>query len=170
MPLRRCGLGNDLLSGGLDNDVYKFGPSWGKDTITDSTTLDTLTFDVFSNGEYHPVSDNLTINLNPDDGPEVANARGTNTINWEGSLFKFVYPGSGDDQITGNYLSNEIAADDHGGADTISTRAGNDTVYVNDGSGDDVVDCGENLYSLDNDNVYFDSGDQIADNCENQNP
>ena len=59
----------------------------------------------------------------------------------------------------------------HGGADTISSAGGNDEIHVDDGLGDDVVDCGETLYSSsDYDTVHFDSGDQIADNCESKRP
>ena len=59
----------------------------------------------------------------------------------------------------------------HGGADNISSGGGNDRIDVADGSGDDVVDCGETLgNSLDNDTVFFDSGDQIAADCESHNP
>src|ERR687893_1096845 len=57
------------------------------------------------------------------------------------------------------------------GADTISGSVGDDEIHVNDGEGDDVVDCGEGLPGgSDNDTVLFDSGDQIASNCEVQNP
>jgi Ca2+-binding RTX toxin-like protein len=162
------GPGNDALNGGEGVvDHYYFGASWGKDTITDSGPREGLNFVEYANGEHLPVSADLTINLNPGDGPEVKNASGTNTINWEGNLFEDVYPGSGDDQITGDSLSNEIFASEYGGADTISTGAGNDYIAVNDGAPDDVVDCGETLNNTsDDDMVLADSGDQVATNCE----
>ena len=69
--------------------------------------------------------------------------------------------GSGDDQITGNSSANRIDAHT-GGADNISTGAGDDHINVDDGVGDDVVDCGENGFITDDDAVFFDPGDQIA--------
>ena len=166
------GPGNDSLSGGEEVDVYFFGDGWGKDSITDDATDGNMAS--FVKGpekeESVPVSDDLTIKLLSGDGPEVKNANGTSTINWEGHVIQFVYSGSGDDQITGNLASNLINATS-GGADTISASVGDDIIRVNDGSGDDVVDCGENLIAgTDNDVVYFDPGDQIAPNCEVQNP
>ena len=161
------GPGNDALNGGEDSDYYRFGPNWGKDSITDSDLLGGISFYEYStNGDYVLVNDNLTIKLQSGDGPEATNASGTSTINWEGNVINDVYPGSGDDQITGKSSSNEIHADQFGGADNISTGAGNDYIDVADGLGDDVVDCGENGGSPDSDHVYFDSGDQIAGNCE----
>ena len=41
---------------------------------------------------------------------------------------------------------------------------------MSEGSGDDDVDCAENLIGgADNDTVYFDAGDTVS-NCETQNP
>ena len=38
-----------------------------------------------------------------------------------------------------------------------------------DGTGEDVVDCGETLFgSSDNDVVIHDLDDQVADNCEDK--
>ena len=162
------GSGNDALNGGADLDGYWFGPSWGKDTISDSGPHESLNFVDYPNGQELPVSDNLIIKLDPGAGPEVSNARGTNTINWEGNLFNNeLYPGSGDDQVTGTASANEIFASTYGGADTISTGAGDDYIEVRDGVGDDVVDCGETPNVTDDDDlVLSDSGDQIANNCE----
>ena len=168
------GSGNDALSGGEGLDNYYFGPSWGKDTITDSGSSDViLLFDYPRNSGPVLVSENLTIKLASGDGPEVSNASGTTTINWEGDFINDVYPGSGDDQITGNIYSNEIyaayAKSQFGvaaGADNISTGRGDDYIEVNDGVGDDVVDCGETSNVTDDDLVLSDIGDQIADNCE----
>jgi Ca2+-binding RTX toxin-like protein len=159
---------NDELNGGEGLDRYNFGDGWGKDTISDSGPSESLDFVVFSNGQHLPVSDNLVIKLDPGAGPEVKNASATSTINWEGNLFNDdVYPGSGDDQLTGTASNNEIFAADYGGADTISTGAGNDYIDVSDGVGDDVVDCGETVNNTsDDDMVLADSGDQVATNCE----
>ena len=158
---------NDELNGGEGLDGYYFGDGWGNETITDSGPSESLLFVEYANSGDLPVSENLIIKLVPGDGPEVKNASGTSTINWEGNLFNNeVYPGSGDDQLTGTSLNNEIFASTYGGADTISTGAGNDYIEVRDGVGDDVVDCGEDDGQPDSDWVLFDSGDQIAGNCE----
>ena len=174
------GPGRDTLSGGEDLDFYYFGDGWGKDTITDSSassdgTASSQNMLMFVKGPSNedaqvPVTDDLTIRLSSGDGPEVKNASGTTTINWAANFIQRVESGAGDDQITGNLVANVISAN-HGGADNLSSGGGNDRIDVADGSGDDVVDCGETLgNSSDNDTVFFDSGDQIAANCESQNP
>ena len=173
------GPGNDGLSGGEDSDQYYFGDGWGKDSITDST-ISSQNILVFVKGpgksELVPATADLTIKLFSSNGPEVTNARGTSTINWEGSVIQHVFGGTGDDHITGNFSDNTIfgganESSDSSGADTISGSVGDDIIRVNDGVGDDVVDCGENLIAgTDNDVVYFDSGDTIDPNCEVQNP
>ncbi len=163
------GPGNDELNGGEGLvDHYYFGTGWGKDTITDSGPRESLLFIHYpESGPGVPVSDDLIIKLDPGAGPEVKNASATSTINWEGNLFNNeVWLGGGDDQLTGTAAENEIFGD-FGGADTISTGAGNDYIAVNDGVGDDVVDCGETVNNTsDDDMVLADSGDQVADNCE----
>ena len=102
------------------------------------------------------------------------NASGTSTINWEGNVIQHVYGGNGDDHITGNFSDNTIYGGlnaDSSRADTISASVGDDEIHVDDGFGDDVVDCGENLLAdTDSDEVFFDSGDTIAPNCEVQHP
>ena len=109
----------------------------------------------------------LTIKLASGAGPEVTNAGGTSILNWESSVIKDVQSGSGDDQITGNSYANAIYAAN--GADNISSGGGDDFINVFDGTGDDVVDCGEDLYgSSDNDVVVHDLDDQVADNCEDK--
>ncbi len=160
------GPGNDALSGGEDYDHYYFASGWGKDSITDSiaSSRNMVIFQDPANG-HTPVSDDLTIKLFPDEGPEVKNASGTSTVNWEENAIQYVASGDGDDRITGSFLDNTIYGGD--GADTISASLGDDTIYVSDGLGGDVVDCGEALPGgSDNDEVHYDSGDQIADNCE----
>jgi hypothetical protein len=37
-----------------------------------------------------------------------------------------------------------------------------------DGTGDDVVDCGESFVPSENDEVIYDLVDQVAGNCETQ--
>ena len=51
------------------------------------------------------------------------------------------------------------------GEDNIAGEQGNDTIYANDGSGGDTVDCGED-FLIDHDRVYYDLLDQVASNCE----
>ncbi len=163
------GPGNDTLSGGEDSaDRYYFYTAWGKDAITDDVNdTNQLSFLEGPDSDEDGVSDeDLIIKLASADGPEVKNASGTSTVNWEGNAIAWVYPsGSGDDQITGNSYANVIDADT-GGADNISTGFGDDRIDVADGVGDDVVDCGESGNFPDDDVVESDSGDQIADNCE----
>jgi hypothetical protein len=164
------GPGNDTLSGEEGADIYYFGDGWGKDSIIDNTTTENRL--AFVKGpaqdEQVPLSDDLIIKLVPSAGPEVKNASGTSTIDWEGAnVIEDVFTGGGGDQITGNFAPNYIYANHGGGADTISAAGGNDEIHVDDGLGDDVVDCGETfLNPSDNDEVHFDSGDQIAENCE----
>ncbi len=177
------GPGNDALSGNEDPDRYYFGDGWGKDSITDNTassegSLPAENVLVFSNGPRHaesvPATDDLTVKLASGEGPEVKNASGTSTINWEANVVRHVFSGTGDDNITGNSLANVIyggVGTESSGADTISAGGGDDEIHVNDGFGDDVVDCGENIIpGTDSDTVYFDSGDTIDPNCEVQNP
>jgi len=168
------GPGNDELSGGTEeHDFYHFGPAWGKDSITDSaTSANMVVFQEPPEGTNLLVTDGLTIKLLSGDGPEVSNASATSTIDWDGNAIRSVISGAGDDQITGNAAANTINAATHGGADTISSGGGDDLITVNDGSPDDVVNCGSNLVfpgsggTPDNDRVFFDPGDQIAENCE----
>ena len=63
-------------------------------------------------------------------------------------------------QLRSHYL------DGNRGADTISGGVGDDRIHADDGSGGDVVDCGEDIGDTDNDTVYYDVGDQIDSNCE----
>jgi Ca2+-binding RTX toxin-like protein len=172
------GPGNDTLSGEEDSDRYYFGDGWGKDTITDNTASSEGSSPAenvlaFTNGPRHaesvPATDDLTVKLASGEGPEVKNASATSTINWEANAIQHVFSGSGDDHITGNYSANVIwsgPSDASSGVDSISTGGGNDVIHVDDGVGDDVVNCGESFTPQDNDEVYFDSGDQIASDCE----
>jgi Ca2+-binding RTX toxin-like protein len=165
------GAGKDALNGGALYDYYYFGNGWGKDSITDSAISgneigNALYFRLPSYEGY--VRADLTIRLTPGDGPEVKDKSATNTINWElASLFESVEGGAGDDEIKGDALANDI--DGHTGADTIYGGGGDDYIRADDGSGGDVVDCGEDLFGgADNDDVYYDLGDEIASDCENQ--
>jgi Ca2+-binding RTX toxin-like protein len=164
------GPANDALSGGEDADSYYFGDGWGKDSLADGATDGNMVFFVKGpeQDQQVPVTANLTIKLISGEGPEVKNASGTNTIEWEAHAIAHVLSGTGDDHISGNASANTIAST-AGGADTISTGGGDDVINVVDHSEDDVVDCGETLFNnSDNDTVSYDSGDQIAPNCETQ--
>jgi Ca2+-binding RTX toxin-like protein len=110
----------------------------------------------------------VSIRLTPGVGPEVKIKSGTNTINWEEfGLIEDVDGGAGDDEIVGDALANDIYG--NSGADNIYGGGGNDYIRADDGSGGDVVDCGEDIFGdADQDDVYYDLGDEIASDCENQ--
>lgn len=157
------GSGNDALDGGQGDDDYDFlVNTWGRDTITDSTLSDN---DQGSGNRvqfYTGSSTDLTINLVSTDRPEVTNASGTSTVNWSGNVIDKVYSRNrGNDTITGNAAANIIGS--QRGTDTISGGGGDDYVYVTDGTGGDVVDCGED--AEDDDAVFYDTGDKLT-NCE----
>jgi len=159
------GTGNDTMSGEGDPDRYYFGEGWGKDTIADDqASANELIFRSVPSSNVF-ITDDLIINLTSGTGPEVTNTSGTNTINWEGNVIIGVSSGTGDDQITGNALGNDLFG--HTGADTISGEQGNDFINVQDGAANDTVDCGEPpIVDTDNDHVLHDPGDDIAPNCE----
>ena len=154
------GSGSEALAGGEGEDEYRFDTDgWGKDTITDTEVPD----DNPSRGNevvFPPaVSDSLTIDLNSGEGPEVENSAGTSTVNWSGNVIDIVLDGSSsNDEITGNGVPNLILS--FNGADHIEGRGGDDKLWVDDGVGDDTVDCGEG-----NDSVRYDTGDTVT-NCE----
>jgi hypothetical protein len=170
------GPGNDALDAGDGNDSYYFEANkWGKDRITDTDVSDNLT----STGNWVNFDDslttNLTINLNSDSGPlpEVKNAGGTSTVNWDGNaIMNAEAYSSGDDTIYGNGAANHLTAG-NGGSDIIYAAEGDDFIEVNDGTGGDFVDCGEN--AGDNDTVKYDGptqfslGDSVT-NCEVLDP
>jgi len=161
------GPGRDMSNGDGGDDTYYFGPRWGKDVISDdSSSTNVLRF---RKSYYEPVlvSQGLTIRLTPGTGPEVKNKLKTTTINWEGHAIDNVYSGVGNDKITGDALANRLDGGD-GGKDTIFGEGGDDYINVGDGSGDDIVDCGEDLIggAPDADEVHYDLGDDVSNNCE----
>jgi hypothetical protein len=107
------------------------------------------------------VTEDLVVNLNAGPGPEVTNASGSNTLDWDENIIHGVGTGIGDDLISDNAFGNVLS----GGladADTIFGREGNDQIDVLDGSPDDTVDCGENLIGdTDSEVVLYDPGDDI---------
>lgn len=161
------GAGNDELKGGAGANDYFFGPNWGKDSITDDTSTGNKLY-FYENGSG-VVTDSLTINLTAGPGPQVKNATGTNTIDWEGNVISGVISGQGSDHITGNLQANVIYDNYASPADfdSISTGGGNDVINVDDGPSGDTVNCGESLVFLptDNDTVYYDASDTVT-NCE----
>ncbi len=175
-PFVARGTGNDASSGGEDSDQYYVGDGWGKDSITEissSASSQNMVLFVEPNKLTNvsvPATDDLTIKLHSDDGPEVKNASATSTIDWEGHVIHDVYGGNGDDHMTGNTIYGGSTVDSSG-AHTVSTGAGDDEIDVDGGFGDDVVDCGESFSpGTDSAEVYYDSGDIINPNCEVQNP
>ncbi len=189
------GAGSDTLAGGGGGgDVYQFsGNAWGRDTVVDNGTSNSLWFAPPNSDEFDfaPVTDDLTITLVPDpEKPEVTTAGGASTVDWSGAVhFGYVIGGEGDDTITGddaaNYIWGALGADtiDGGGgndriyggntgggfngsayAETVQGGGGNDEIHVKDGAGGDTVDCGEGDHDL----VWADAGDDIAANCEFQ--
>jgi Ca2+-binding RTX toxin-like protein len=159
------GPGGDLLNGGEDRDVYTFeGNSWGKDRIDDPDTSDTA--------QFVDLSAALTVTLIPSStAPEVTNAARTSTVNWSNPINEVNNQSTGDDTITGNLLNNRITSEK--GFDDVRGDMGNDFIDVADGSGADVVDCGEN--PGDNDAVNYDGRTETslgdtATNCEVLDP
>ncbi len=156
--------GKDVLKGGEDPDEYNYYwyEDWGHDTIID-TSGNSLFF--------YSLRTDLHIDLNSGWGPEVENESGTSTVNWSGDVIAGVSNNShGDDVILGNEAANVISSGavgatvghDSGGDDYVNARGNNDTVYVEDTFGNDVVDCGGGS----EDTVYFDEGIDVIRNCE----
>jgi Ca2+-binding RTX toxin-like protein len=134
------GVGSDALNGGGAENDYFFGPNWGKDSITDTTTsADRIFFRSDIDGGVF-VTDNLIIDLQFGVGPEARTAGGTNRINWE-DTFNTVISGNGDDHIQGNASANLITGAQ--GADTMFGGGGDDQIVAIDGSTSDTVNCGE---------------------------
>jgi len=124
------GAGNDSLNGGNGNDLYLITvPGWGVDTITgDTSGADTI--------DLSGMIDNITANF-VTTGTKIVS--GADSINWTGDLIENVITGWGNDNITGNTLSNLI----NGGVgkDTILSGAGNDTLIG--GASNDNLDGGD---------------------------
>ena len=153
-------LGKDDLRGGGGSDEYHFYYSgWGHDSITDGTAS-------LNGANFSIVTEPLTIRLTAGAGPEAKNESGSDTVEWESGVIDLVVGGQGDDDITGSLSTDAIYANIGADTDTVSARGGDDYVWVNDGSGGDSVDCGEDLIGgADNDWVFYDSGDTVT-NCE----
>jgi Ca2+-binding RTX toxin-like protein len=173
------GRGQDFLIGGEDDDtlrgedaldIYYFERSeWGQDTIIDAA----LPGNILRLPDSETFSGTITTNLTSDSGPapEVTNSENTSTINWSGDVISTVIGSTGNDTVTGNDEANDIFDGEgrESDIDTITAAGGDDLIDVQDGAGDDTVDCGEDTGDTDNDTVYFDEGDVIT-NCEQQNP
>ncbi len=173
------GRGQDFLIGGIDDDtlrgedaldIYYFERSeWGQDTILDAPPPG----NILRLPDREDFDGTITTNLNSDSGPvpEVTNSENTSTVNWSGNVISVVIGSAGNDQVTGNEDANDIFDGEglEGDTDTITAAGGNDLIDVQDGAGDDTVDCGEDAGDTDDDTVYCDEGDVIT-NCEQQNP
>ena len=155
------GRGADLLSGGPGFEYYHFYPGFGNDTISDSDANAII---------FHGSQEDLSIRLSAGPGPEASD--GTNSVEWGDSIKIRLVGGSGDDTITGDYRSNDLAGS--GGSDTINGGRGNDTLSSDFslstlfGSVDnvpDTIECGPGT-----DTVYFDPTRDTVTNCETLNP
>lgn len=155
------GRGADLLSGGPGFEFYHFDSGWGNDTISDSDANAVI---------FHGSQENLSIRLSPGPGPEVTD--GTNSVEWDDAFEIWLVGGRGDDTITGDDQSNDLAGSD--GSDTINGGRGNDALSsdISDSTGygsydnvPDTIDCGPGT-----DTVYFDPTRDTVTNCENLNP
>lgn len=157
------GPGNDTSDGGEGEDYYIIeARNWGKDTINDPDTTNHL--------EFKDLGTDLTINLVSDPNrDEVSNAGGTktvNTINWPNNVISYIRnDNNGTDTIEGNPAANVIFNGFGKGRDWVYAGGGNDYIDVRDGDPDDHVDCGGILFP-DNDEVHYDTGDVIDNNCE----
>jgi hypothetical protein len=180
--------GDDTLEGGVGDDTYWFwwepgGIGWGNDAIVDTPTPDDAPHSGnainFHNDENRGGA--LVINLSSGPGPEMTIANGTDTVDWTDDAIEDVYNSSTeDDRIVGNEAANTIKTGDFRGgldgdpnfpdSDTVLGGEGDDRIHVQDASGDDTVECGEDLDGNDIDTVYFDAGDTISPDCEVQNP
>lgn len=109
------------------------------------------------------------IDLESGPGPEVSNAEGTATIDWEDDAIGDVQlgsPGTTSTRLYGNGADNLLAVGIRNpttAVDTVWGRGGDDRILVGDGDADDTVSCGDG-----DDVVYRDLGDAIADDCETQ--
>jgi Ca2+-binding RTX toxin-like protein len=111
----------------------------------------------------------ITTNLISDSGrvPEVANADGGSTVDWNGQVIRVVVGSTGDDTITGGdaaemiFDGEELDTD----RDTISGGGGNDLIDAQDAAADDKVECGGG-----HDTVYFDEEHELVfpEDCEEQ--
>lgn len=168
------GRGTDALAGGPGGDAYEVDAAgWGRDSVVDSApNSDAVPGNSLRVG-YSFVGD-LTVDLVSGEGPEVSDAAGTGTMDWEGDAVDDAYVfGDGDDRILGNDRANLLGSG--GGEDTVRAGGGDDEVYVEDGEGGDVVSCGEDGEGVeDNDVVYSDPpdpetgdpGDVVDPDCE----
>jgi Ca2+-binding RTX toxin-like protein len=173
-------LGNDELVGGPGYDYYEFyANDWGHDTVTDAP-LPAVPGGRPSNQLFTDpgVTRNMVIDLDSGPGPEVSTGDGSATVNWhDDAITDVALNGRGRDRVSGNDAANDLGAWGPS-EDTVSGMGGDDTIYVDDGSGGDVVYCGEGVSGEeDNDVVYRDPpdvttgdpGDTIAPDCEVQN-
>lgn len=112
--------------------------------------------------QFYDLNTKLTIDLVSDPlSPEVRNASGKSTVNWDGNAVDRVYSeGRGDDTIYGNAAANGITT--HGGVDQVFAGAGSDSINVADGAGGDRVNCGNDAVP---DTVVSDTGDVTSANC-----
>ncbi len=114
--------GDDTLIGGTGNDTYRFDTDavLGTDSVTEASGggTDTLNFSGSTN--------DLIVNLGTT-GNQTIN--GNLTLNLTAAQVENVTGGDGNDQLTGNTLSNSITGG--AGNDVLTGGTGNDTYYFN---------------------------------------
>jgi len=116
-------LGNNSLTGGAGNDTYVFAPTWGNDTIIDSSGTDTINLSTLTTG--------VSVNLASLSSNEVTAAGGT--INWDSTTYvENAITGSGNDILYGSTGNDSLVAG--AGNDQLNGLAGNDTMVGGDGN------------------------------------
>ena len=137
------GAGNDTLIG-QGSETYVFAPSFGMDSITDESGIDTL--------DFSALSGNLSVDLT---GLGFSDNSG-NRVDWGTSQLEKVISNAGNGTLIGNSANNILTAG--GGNDTLIGGTGNDSLIggtgndtyiyapnfgvdsINDSSGTDTLD------------------------------
>lgn len=153
------GPGDDEQRGGDGTDLDYFGAGRGKDSVKDDSSEGNRLIFQDSEGDY--VTERLLIRSTPGPGPEATTADGGDSVVWAGDPFDYVVGGEGNDEIVGDGGGGRISP--MGGDDDVFANGGDDEVLAHADGGGDAVDCGEG-----DDEVYYDLGDQISVNCEEQ--
>jgi Ca2+-binding RTX toxin-like protein len=116
-------LGNNSLTGGAGNDTYVFAPTWGNDTVIDSSGSDTINLSALTTG--------VSVNLASLSGNEVSATGGS--INWDSSTYiENAITGSGNDVLYGSNGNDSLVAG--AGNDQLNGLTGNDTLVGGDGN------------------------------------
>ena len=159
------GPGNDDLTGGGGNDIFKFASGDGNDTIADFTSGDKIDLSAFTaiasledlDGKINVRSNSYT-EIDLPGGGRITLTGITTALDDDDFIFytSVINGSSGNNTLKGDRRGNEInagAGNDqvfgNGGRDTLKGEAGNDTMYggadndtLNGGPGNDVLDGG----------------------------